>query len=439
MMTNTPDLPDLKPDRDPDADADLDVVADSAIEPSPELVSSSDAPTRSSASFVVLAVSLVMFAGAAAYVVGAMMTANDETDAAQTRAEEQIELFDPTEFTNEFSADSETPQSLPLADDPSNDEATSPATSDAATPGGDTVDESDEPLTGTSAPSPSINPNDIALAFINRVPGDEYGLVGYLDPTGERHVTELECSRLDLNEAGGICLSATAGLAGSGRGLLLDAGLNPTLRFGVNRPSRAAVSPDGAVVAWTGFSLGHSYLNPGEFATTTQLISVERSLGVNVQDDFVTYRDDLVVDDPTVNFWGVTFVDSDHFYATMGTTSGMSIVEGRVSNSRMDVVLENATCGEISPDGRTLVAKERRGDFMQVVAIDIETGSRRDLGETRSVDDQVEWADDDTVLYALPNPDEGTAAQPVYDIWALDIDPGSQARMILPFADSPAA
>lgn len=380
-----------------------------------------------SRSFVLLAFALLVFVGGAVYFVGSVMSANDETAAAEARANEQIELFDPTEFSNEFS--DVPPSSLPLSDE-------------------EPVVDVDEPVATTSTTTPvvedaseveTIDPAEIALAFVNRVPGDEYGMVGYIDPSGERHVTGLECSRLDLNEAGGICLSSTAGLGGSGRGFLLAPNLDQTLRFAVNLPSRAAVSPDGAVVAWTGFSVGHSYLNPGEFATTTQLISVDRRVGANLETVFSTYRDDEFVDDVEKNFWGVSFVDSDRFYATLGTTEGTSIVEGRVSNSRMDVVIENATCAEVSPDGTTLVAKERRGDFMQLVAIDIATGERRDLPESRSVDDQVEFADDDTILYALPNAEEGTDAQPVFDIWALDLTPGATPRMIIPFADSPAA
>jgi len=380
-------------------------------------------------SFLLLVVALLVLGGGAVYFVGAVLSANSETDAAQASAEDQLDLFDPTEFAEEFTPDQDgtAPSSLPLAEEPT---TTAPAPE---------AEESKEEGATTSTPIPNIDPADIALAFINRVPGDEYGFVGYIDPTGERHVTELECARLDLNEEIGICLSATAGLGGTGRGLLLDPSLNPTLRFGVNRPSRAAVSPDGTVVAWTGFSLGHSYLAAGEFATTTQLIAVDRSIGANLEEVFTTYADGELLDDPTRNYWGVTFVDSDHFYATLGTTSGTSIVEGRVSNSRIDVVFENASCPEVSPDGSTIVAKEQRGDAFQLVAIDTETGARRDLGETRSVDDQVEWADQDTILYALPNPDEGTDAQPVFDVWALDVDPGAEPRLIIPFADSPAA
>jgi len=234
-------------------------------------------------------------------------------------------------------------------------------------------------------------------------------------------------------------ISAPHGLNGSGRALILDGGLNPISRFGVNRPSRAAASPDGAVVAWTGFTLGHSYLAQGEFATTTQLISVDRKIAADLESIFTTYHNDELMEDEERNFWGVSFVDSDLFYATVGVRGETFIVSGRVSTSRMDVVIENASCPEVSPDGSTVVVKEQRGDRFQLVAIDVATGSRRDLGETRSVDDQVEWADDDNILYGMPNLDEGTESQPVFDIYALNVAPGSSPRLVVPFAESPAA
>ena len=74
-----------------------------------------------------------------------------------------------------------------------------------------------------------------------------------------------------------------------------------------------------------------------------------------------------------------------------------------------------------------------------LVAIDVASGDRRDLDETMMVDDQVEFLDNDTILYAKVNEEEGTVSQPVFDIWALDLAPGSTPRMIVPFADSPAA
>ncbi len=376
-------------------------------------------------SFALLAVALLVLVGGSVFFVGKLLNSQNETAQAQSQAEGIIAGFESDLPT--------TVPILPFDDDASFETFPDPSTSSTTTT-------TRAPRTTTTVVQPTVDPSQIALAFVNRVPGDDYAKVGYIDPEGERHITELECDRLDLNENRGICLSATAGLAGTGRGFILDANLNPTTRFGVNKPSRAAASPDGTVVAWTGFSLGHSYLVQGEFATTTQLISVDRSIAANVETIFDTFRGDERVLDIDRNYWGVSFFDSDLFYATLGTAnSGTEIVAGRVSTTRIDVVASNASCPEVSPDGKTIVAKEQRGDKFQLIAIDLESGARRDLGETRSVDDQVEWIDNQTILYGMPNPDEGTEAQPVFDIYALNTAPGSAPRLIVPFADSPAA
>ena len=407
-----------------------DVAADT-VEDTPALDETSGA--EDSASFVFLLVALLALVGGSVYFVGQIMLADNKTDEAEQRAEAIIAEFDPNEFQSNLTEEDLTPSSLPLIDD--TDDIEDADIEDADT----TVEPAETTTTVAAAPREVINPQDIAVAFINRVPGDEYGFVGYIDQFGERRITQLECDRLDRNINGGICLSATAGINGTGVGFLLDAGLAQTKRFGVSKPSRAAVSPSGRIVAWTGFTLGHTYLNPGEFGTRAQLIDVERRLPANLEDDFVTYVGDRVLDEDTRNYWGVSFVDDDVFYATVGTADSVSLVRGQVSTSRIDVVFENASCPAISPDGKTIVAKEQRGDSFQLVAIDVETGQRRDLGETRSIDDQVEWADDNNIIYAVPNPEEGTEAQPVFDVYALNVAPGSSPRLLIPFADSPAA
>ena len=376
--------------------------------------------------------------GASVFFVGRLLNSNDETADAAERAAQQIESFEETTVTS-----NPVPSTLPLADDPEPDDADA-TTSDAAdvdeevtttepVPEEDEVDEA-------QATQPSIDPAQIGIAFVDRTPGDNYGTVGYIDRAGARQSTELTCERLDLNANGGLCLDGANGIGGGGRGLVLDPSLNPVLRFGINLPSRAAASPDGEVVAWTGFSLGHDYLNPGEFATTTQLVEVERGIGVNVETAFTTFAaDGEVINDDERNFWGVTFIDSDQFYATIGVGEETSIVRGSISTSILTVVHENATCPEVSPDGGTIVVKERtEGDFFQLVAIDVETGERRNLPEARSVEDQVEFLDNNTIIYGLPNTAEGTEAQPAWDVWSLDLN-GGAPQLIIPFADSPAA
>ena len=377
--------------------------------------------------FALLAVALLVLVGGCVYFVGAILRSNSETEAAQASAEAALESFDPIADGVVVTLP---PETLPLVDD----------AEPLVDPDDEAAVEQAPTTTTTLVASPSVNPADIAFTFVNRAPGDEYGRVGYIDPQGERHVTELECDRVDRNNARGICLSATAGLAGTGVGLVLDPNLNPTKRFGVSQPSRAAASPDGEVVAYTSFTLGHSYLVAGEFATLTQLISVERNLAADLETDFSTFDiDGAPISSIDRNYWGVTFVDSDRFYATVGSAGETSIVEGRVSTSRLDVVFDNASCPEVSPDGSMIVAKEQRGEVFQLVLIDVATGDRRDLGETRSVDDQVEWVDDSTILYGLPNLEEGTDAQPVFDVWSLDVAAGSTPQLLIPFAESPAA
>lgn len=372
-------------------------------------------------SFALLAFALLILVGASVFFVGNLLSNEEETAAAQERATAQIEAFETTPTTIE-EPDEASPEALPLAEE-------------EATPEPEPEPEFDE----TQAPFPNVNPEDIGIAFVNRTPGDDYGTVGYIDRDGNRQSTELECDRIDLNANGGICLDDSSGIGGTGRGLILDPNLNPSLRFGINLPSRAAASPDGEIVAWTGFAVGHSYLAVGEFATTTQLIEVERGIGANLETQFATFDiDNQPVDDEERNFWGVTFVDNETFYATIGVGADTSIVRGSIANSRLTVVHENATCPEVSPDGNTIVAKERRGDFFQLVAIDTATGERRDLPEVRTVEDQVEFLNDSTIIYGLPNSAEGTEAQPAWDVWSLDLN-GGAPQLIIPFADSPAA
>ena len=56
------------------------------------------------------------------------------------------------------------------------------------------------------------------------------------------------------------------------------------------------------------------------------------------------------------------------------------------------------------------------------------------LAETRSVDDQAEWLDDATVLYALPEPRGRSAAM---HTWAVPASGGGEPRVFAAHAYSP--
>lgn len=383
-----------------------------------------------------VAFAMLVLVGGAIFVVGSVLSQDGQTNAAQAAAELEIAEYDPEEFVTEFSGgqavDSEpediivepspttVPASVPLADDP---EPAEPAVDPDAPQQGDSL----------------LDPANTGLVFVNRTPGDEYGHVGYVTLEGERIITPLPCERLDWNRFGAVCLQSGS-IGSSARGILLDAELRPTAQFSAATPSRAAVSPDGATVSWSGFVTGHDYLAAGEFSTTTQLVDTQRQLGVDLEEHFEAFEaNGDTVDSIDQNYWGATFVDGERFYATIGSEGETDIVEGDVLTGELRVVFENASCPEVSPDGSTIVAKEQRDQSFQLVAIDTATGVRRDLGEARSVDDQVEWIDNTTIAYGLPNPEGGTVGQPARDIWVLNISDGSAPRLLLPFADSPAA
>jgi hypothetical protein len=88
-------------------------------------------------------------------------------------------------------------------------------------------------------------------------------------------------------------------------------------------------------------------------------------------------------------------------------------------------------------EGSTNVLRQRRIPAavfaFGVVSLPIDVSSL--LAETRSVDDQVEWLDDDRLLYGLCRPgSEATTS----DVWVVPADGSGTAAVLIPEASSPA-
>lgn len=64
---------------------------------------------------------------------------------------------------------------------------------------------------------------------------------------------------------------------------------------------------------------------------------------------------------------------------------------------------------------------------------DIATGAVTLLPETRSIDDQIEWLDDGTILYGMPR--DGAVGD--YDVWKLAADGSSEPSVFIEHAWSP--
>ncbi len=105
------------------------------------------------------------------------------------------------------------------------------------------------------------------------------------------------------------------------------------------------------------------------------------------------------------------------------------LVRGDLERRTLESLQDNAECPSLSPDERHVAYKKRDvrdGATWTLAVLDLRSGIETTLGETRSVDDQVEWLDEHTLLYGLPREDEpGTS-----DVYALDIAEGSDTAPV---------
>jgi hypothetical protein len=137
--------------------------------------------------------------------------------------------------------------------------------------------------------------------------------------------------------------------------------------------------------------------------------------------------------------WGVTFVDDDTFYATAASGGKTWLVRGSLTGHTLTALREDVECPSLSPD-HTRIAFKKRGSLprghWRLAVYDLATGHETLLAEQRSVDDQVEWLDDHTILYGMPRiaPNGADTA----DVWAVPADGSGAARVFVHNAWSPA-
>lgn len=268
-----------------------------------------------------------------------------------------------------------------------------------------------------------------------------YGTVGIVpvdDPRAAPVVTGLACDRIYASQANGLCLQADRGVFTTYRAVSLDDGLREQHSFPLEgAPSRTRVAPAAALGASTVFVSGDSYAS-GSFSTRTTIFDLDGRTPIGDLETFTVERDGQPFKKIDFNFWGVTFAgDGDRFYATLATGGQLFLVQGSVRARHMKVIGADVECPMLSPDGTRVAYKRRIVSGGRVSwglrVMDLETRAVTDLSESRNVDDQPEWLDDDHVLYALSR--EGTGSS---DVWAVRADGTGEPRLFIPDAFSPA-
>ncbi len=222
--------------------------------------------------------------------------------------------------------------------------------------------------------------------------------------TAPRAAGDLACERVHENAAGaGLCLAAKPH-GFDYQGVVYGPARRPLHHFSLpGVPDRARVSPDGRYAGFTTFLSGHTYsAGVRSFSTHTAIVDMRSGKPLFNLDRLEVTRDGEPFERADTNFWGVAFADGDRFYATLGSGGDHYLIEARVSTRRARVIGEHMECPSPSPDGTRIAYKRRIGkqDRWRLHVLDLR--SRRDvaLAERRSIDDQPEWLDDDTVLYS---------------------------------------
>lgn len=271
-----------------------------------------------------------------------------------------------------------------------------------------------------------------------------YGVVAYIELKKRNDVhfiDTLRCEVVHVSGGHGICLSAERGVFTSYAATIFDAqtfkATSTTELKGI--PSRSRVSANGKLAALTVFVAGHGY-TALDFSTQTILLDVATGTVLADLESFKVSKDGSSIESKDFNFWGVTFTpDARAFYATLSTAGKHYLIRGDVAARTAEVVHENVECPSLSPDGRHVAYKKRfvidNRIVWQLHVFDLRTGTETALGEKRSIDDQLEWLDDQHVLYSVPA-EAGSEAST--DVWIAATDSTRAPTVFLRNAYSPA-
>jgi hypothetical protein len=262
-------------------------------------------------------------------------------------------------------------------------------------------------------------------------------------PESARYISTQPCERVYFSTGNGLCLGSQERYYGNRGARQFDAALTLGRQYdqvqGIS--TRARVSADGRYGSLTVFVSGDSYA--AQFSTRTFILDLTSGRDLGTLEEFTVYRDGAVFQSPDFNFWGTTFAaDGNRFYATLGTGSATLttyLVEGDLARRTMQVLKTNVECPSLSPDGKRIAFKKRiaRTSLWRLAVLDLDTLQDTVLDEDRSVDDQVEWLDDDHILYGVIRETPDSNGNISENVWITSVSGAERPRIFLEDAMSP--
>lgn len=278
------------------------------------------------------------------------------------------------------------------------------------------------------------------VLFRTTTPDADYGLVASVPasaPGSARTVSGTACDRVYSAVDTTVCLRIDRGILTTFSANLLAADGTVESAWALpGLPSRARVSPDGSLAAFTSFVTGEAYATIG-FSTATRIVGSDGVDHGNLE-EFALTLDGEPVTAADRNFWGVTFAaDDTTFYVTAATGGATWLARGDLAQRTITGVRRTAECPSLSPDGTRVAYKKNISGsgtaYWSIAVLDLETKEETVLEDPRNIDDQVEWLDNDTLLYAVPRAD----APGDSDVWAIDAGGSGASALAIEHAASP--
>lgn len=276
------------------------------------------------------------------------------------------------------------------------------------------------------------------IVFRNTAAGAGYGMVGAVSlesPQGPRGLGTVACDRVDAADGMLSCMRTQRGIPTTFETKVLDSSGQEIESWPLpGVPSRTRVSDDG-IIATTAFVTGHSYA-ADSFSTETTVRSPNGHDYGNLE-DFTMLIEGVELKAIDRNVWGVTFAGGDDFYVTVASGGKTWLMRGSFAARTLTSVTENAECPSVSPDGMHIAYKKRRPGVgvvhWDIAVLDLAIKRETLIPLESGLDDQLEWLDNDNLLYGLPR----AGAVGDSDVYSIEAIAGAHPELLIEHAWSP--